>query len=80
MRFLARSILTVLLLAFLACPLLAQNKPVLCADTCEPDPTSGSYSATYATRPQSKNARAGGSIISGNPGNPGNPGTDGTFP
>jgi hypothetical protein len=47
------------------CPLTirAQNKPVQCLDTCEPDPTSGSYSATYTARPQSKNARGNASII-----------------
>ena len=50
---------------FLVSPTIqAQNRPVLCLDTCEPDPTSGSYAATYAVRPQSKNGRAGGSIIS----------------
>jgi len=47
-----------------ASPVIAQNKPAQCFDTCEPDPTSGSYSATYAVRPQSKNARAGSSILS----------------
>jgi hypothetical protein len=56
-------VLAVSLAAFSAFPAFAQNKPAQCLDTCEPDPTSGSYSATYATRPQSKNARAASNII-----------------
>jgi len=39
----------------------AQNKPVQCDVTCEPDPTSGSYGTTYGSRYSPANARGYGS-------------------
>jgi len=52
----------VLSLVFFAAPQLlpAQNKPVQCDVTCEPDPTSGSYGPTYGSRYSSANARGYG--------------------
>jgi RHS repeat-associated protein len=41
----------------------SQNKPAQCGVTCEPDVTSASYGSTYTVRPQPKNGRAGGSVI-----------------
>ena len=58
--------LTLGLLALLtaAFPGRAQNKPAQCLDTCEPDPTSGSYASTFGVRSQGKNSRGQASIIS----------------
>ena len=41
----------------------AQNKPVQCDVTCEPDPTSGSYSITYGSRYSAANARGYGGAV-----------------
>ncbi len=55
---------SVSLLSFLiTAPLKAQNKPVQCLDTCEPDSTSGSYADTYAARPRSKNVSASSTVL-----------------
>jgi RHS repeat-associated protein len=60
---LARIVSIIFLSLYLPLLSLAQNKPVQCAVTCEPDSTSGSYAATYSVRPQSKNVRANGTVL-----------------
>lgn len=54
--------ISILLLACLVLPLsaAAQNKPVQCDVTCEPDPTSGSYGSTYGSRYSAANGRGYG--------------------
>jgi RHS repeat-associated protein len=63
MRFSRTAVLSFLIFLSSSPSLSAQNKIAQCGVSCEPDDTSGSYGATYAARPLSKNARSASSAL-----------------